>query len=394
MLPGGWLNAMLPDPQAPDMPLTAAAGPSADRASRARSPGLAAHRDNHARTRNMEKVMLATRLPVIIGALLCAGSAWAAPAYRLVKTVPLGAPDRWDYVVSDATSGRVYVAHGDRLTVVNAASGAIVGSVEGMPGGTHGIAVSPSTGEGFTDDGGAGTAVAFNLKTLAVTRRIPAADDADAVVRDGASGHIFVIEGDPASITVIDPRKDAAVATIAAGEKLEYGASDDAGSLYVAGEGKGDLVKVDVRSNKVVAHWPAPGCTSPHGLAVDKAAHRAFLGCANAVMVVMDTGSGRVVATLPIGHGNDAVAFDPKRKRVFSSNGADGTISVFQQRTPDRYEPLDPIATQVSGRTMAVDTASGRLFVAAAETDPSPTPGGRRRPRPGTLKLLMFDPVG
>jgi DNA-binding beta-propeller fold protein YncE len=337
--------------------------------------------------------MIAVRLALLAATLVCATSAWAAPAYRLVKAVPLGTPDRWDYVVSDAPGRRVYVAHGDRLTVVDAASGAIIGNVEGIPGGTHGTAISASTGEGFTDDGRAGVAVAFNLKTLAVTRRIPAAPDADAIVGERGSGHIFVVEGDPASITVIDPKTDSAVATIPAGEKLEYAASDDAGSVYVAGEEKGDLVRVDARSNRVVAHWAATGCSSPHGLAVDKAARRAFLGCSNAVMIVMDLDSGRVVATLPIGRGNDAVAFDPKRKRIFSSNGADGTISIFREVTRDRYEALEPITTAVSGRTMAVDVASGRLFVAAAETDPSPTPGGRRRPRPGTLKLLMFDPV-
>ena len=326
-------------------------------------------------------------------ALLCGTSTWATPAYRLVGAVPLGAPDRWDYVVSDAATRRVYVAHGDRLTVIDPASGKIVGTVEGIQGGTHGIAVSPLTGEGFTDDGSAGVAVAFKLRTLAVTRRIPAAPDADGIVREGSTGHVFVIEGDPASISVIDPRQDKVIATIHAGEKLEYAASDDSGSIYVAGEGNGDLIKVNARSNRLVAHWPAPGCSSPHGLAVDSKGRRAFLGCANAVMVVMNIDDGRVVATLPIGRGNDAVAFDARRKRVFSSNGADGTISVFRQLTPDRYEGLEPIATQVSGRTMALDPITGRLFVPAAETDPSPTQGGRRHVRPGTLKLLMFDPA-
>jgi DNA-binding beta-propeller fold protein YncE len=326
-------------------------------------------------------------------ALLCATAASAAPAYRLAKSIALGAPDRWDYVVSDAAGRRVYVAHGDRLTVVDAASGAILGNVEGIAGGTHGTAISAATGEGFTDDGRGGVAVAFNLKTLAVTKRIPAAEDADAVARDAATGHVFVIEGDPGTITVIDPKSDSAVATIKVGEGLEYAASDDAGHLYVAGVEKGDLIKIDARADTVLARWPAPGCTRPHGLAIDKTARRAFLGCANAVMVVMDTSNGRIIATLPIGRGNDAVAFDARRKRVFSSNGVDGTISVFHEATPDHYVPLEPVKTAVSGRTMAVDAASGRLFIAAADVTPSATPGGRPRPVAGSLKLLIFDPV-
>ena len=71
------------------------------------------------------------------------------PNYHIAKAVPLGGPDRWDYVVFDPGSQRVYVAHGDRITVVDGASGVVIGNVEGMPGGTHGIAIPPSTGKGL-----------------------------------------------------------------------------------------------------------------------------------------------------------------------------------------------------------------------------------------------------
>jgi len=322
-----------------------------------------------------------------------ATASFAAPAYRLAASLPLGAPDRWDYLVFDQGTHRLYVAHGDRVTVIDPARGAIVGQVEGIPGGTHGIAISLKTGQGFTDDGRAGQAILFDLKTLKITRTIAADADADAIAMDKATGHVFVVEGDPAAITVVDPSSDTAVASIRVGEKLEYAVSDDAGTVFVAGEEKGDLVKIDARSNRVVAHFPASGCSSPHGLAIDKAGRRLFMGCSNSVMMVLDAASGRVVATLPIGRGNDAVAYDPVRHRVFSSNGIDGTISAFQQVSPDRYDALAPIPTAVSGRTMSLDPATGRLFVAAADTDPGPTPGSRPRPRPGTLKLLIFDPV-
>ncbi len=86
-----------------------------------------------------------------------AGSAAASAAqYHLTRSVSLGAPDRWDYVVYDSPSHRVYVAHGDRITVVDGRSGRIIGQVTGMPGGTHGIAISHPAGLGYTDDGRAG----------------------------------------------------------------------------------------------------------------------------------------------------------------------------------------------------------------------------------------------
>lgn len=333
---------------------------------------------------------------IIAGAALFAAPSPAqlAPAYTLTKTVPLGAPDRWDYVVADAATARVYVAHGDRVTVLDIATGAVVGQVEGMPGGAHGTAIATATGQGFTDDGQKGEAVAFDLKTLQVRARIPAAADADGMALDPATGRVFVGEGDPATITVIDPGTDKVVATIAAGEKVEYLAADRSGHVYVAGEEHSDVLKIDARTVKVVARWPTPACKSPHGLAVDAKHRRIFMGCVNELMVVVDAVSGRVVASLPIGKGSDAIAFDPVRARVFSSNGRDGTVSVYRQVTADRYVAMPTIMTLVSARTMTVDPTSGRLFVVGGDTDPATTPGGRPRIRPGSVRVLMYDPVG
>jgi DNA-binding beta-propeller fold protein YncE len=330
---------------------------------------------------------------IAFAAMAAATSLRAAPDYILSRSVPLGAPDHWDYIVFDPASSRVYIAHGDQVAVVDGRSGVMIGRVEGVTGSTHGTAISALTGQGFTDDGRTGTAVAFDLNSLKIIKQIPTDKDADAAVIDNATAHVFVIEGDPGAIAVIDAKTDASVATIKAGEKLEYAAADDAGTVYVAGEEKSDLLKIDARTNSVVGRWPTPDCSSPHGLALDKAARRLFMGCVNSVMMVADADTGRVVAKLPIGRGSDAVAWDPTRRRVFSSNGAEGTITVYEQKSPNVYHPLETITTIVSGRTMAVDPASGRLFVAAADTDPSATRGGRPRTRPGTLRLMFFDPV-
>src|ERR1700685_441863 len=65
-----------------------------------------------------------------------------APAYRLTKTIALGGGERWDYVVFDSSAKRVYVAHGDHVTVVDEKTGDVIGQIGPFPGGTHGIAVS------------------------------------------------------------------------------------------------------------------------------------------------------------------------------------------------------------------------------------------------------------
>jgi DNA-binding beta-propeller fold protein YncE len=334
------------------------------------------------------------RLAARVAALLLLPSAAAAaPAYTLVKSVPLGTPDKWDYVVFDRESGRVYLAHGDRVAVIDSRTGKVVGEVMGISGGTHGSGISHRTGQGFTDDGKNGLAVAYDLKTLKVTKQIPAGADADAITVDPVTGHIFVMHGDPKKISVVDPHTNNIAASIDAGEELEYAAPDGKGFVYVSGAGNRDLLKVDTRTNAIVARWPIPDCTRPHGMAVDAASHRAFMGCVNSQLMVVDTDDGNIVAKLPIGRGSDAVAFDPKRHRVFSSNGVDGTISVYQAVSPDHYEPLETVQTAITGRTMDVDPATGRLFVAAVEVSPPATPGGPPQRKPGTLRLLMFDPA-
>ncbi len=321
------------------------------------------------------------------------------PVYKVVQTVKLGAPDRWDYLVYDGPSHRLYVAHGDRIAVLDGNSGQILGTVEGMPGGSHGIGISAATGKGYTDDGEAGQAVAFDLKTFKTGKRIKAEDDADGIASDPVSGHIFIVDGDSDKLTVIDPKSDSAIATINAGGGLEYAVSGNNGKLYVNGAEKKEIVRVDTASNKIDAHWPIPGCTSPHGLAMDTANHRLFVSCVNAVLTVVNTDSGKVVTTLPIGQGTDGAAFDPKRKLVFTSN-YDGTLSVIRENSPDSFVSAGSIKTQVTSKNMTIDPDSGRLFVTVADIDPNaPVPTGangrpgRAKPIPGSVKVLFLDPA-
>ena len=333
--------------------------------------------------------------PMLLGALLglCATSALAAPAYKAAGSVPLGDPAFWDYAVADPPTGRVYVAHADKVAVIDGRAGKLIGNVEGIAGGTHGIAISAATGQGFTDDGRNGQAIAFDLKSLAIKGHIAANEDADAVGFDRGTGHVFVVEGDPGKITVVDPRTDHVAATINVGEKMEYAVGSE-GKVFVAGVEKRDVIEIDPRTNGVIAKWPIADCERPHGLAADGANHRVFVGCTNAKMMVVDTRNGKLVVELPIGLGNDAMAYDGRRKRVFSSNGRDGTISVYQQVSPDKYVALEDIKTAVSGRTMTVDPVSGRLFVPVADQDPNSPAGQRPRMIPGSARVLMFDPVG
>lgn len=339
-----------------------------------------------------------TTISISLAALLplAAASAQTAPAYHITKTVTLGSPEQWDYLVFDAVTHDVYVSHGDRVSVVDGRDGRIVGTVEGMKGGPHGFGIAASAGKGYTTDRGAKEAVAFDLKTFKIVARILVDADADAVAYDPVSGHVFVIDGDPGKITVIDPKTDKAIATIESGiGKLEYAVAGGNGKLYVNGADKREIIRVDTASNRVDAHWQVPDCESPHGMAFDAADHRLFTTCTNEIAAVVDTDSGRQVARVPIGRGTDAAAFNPKRKLFFSSNGVAGTLSVIQENDPNHFASLGDMGTAISARTMTIDPDTGRIFLAAADLDPRappPTSGRNMKFIPGTFKLLFLDP--
>ncbi len=315
--------------------------------------------------------------------------------YDVVKTVPIGMPDRWDYVVFDPVQDRVYVAHGANVTVADGTSGAVLGTIE-IGGATHGIATVHAFNKGYADDGKAGEVAVFNLQTLKVIDRIKAEPDADGIVFDPKSNHVLVVDGDSAKVTVIDPKTDTVVATIPGGGGLEFGVSDEAGKFYVDGEKNNEIVRMDLTSNTVDAHWPLTGCTTPHGLAIDRPHMRLFASCANKRMVVMNATNGTVVATLPIGEGTDFAEFDTSRGLAFSSN-RDGTLSVVVEKSPGAFEALPASQTQFSARTMALNQKTGRIYTVAADftvNDALPASDrGHYVVKPGSVKLLFLDPT-
>jgi len=340
----------------------------------------------------MKGKWIAVLLVVAAGTLQA--EAQPLPAYRITKSIPIGAPDRWDYVVLDPDGTRVYVAHGSDLTVVDLKAGKVAGTLN-VGGIAHGAAAVPALGKGYTDDGKAGVVVVFDLKTLKELKRIKAEPDADGMIYDPDSGHVFVVTGDSGKVGVIDPKTDTLVAEIDGGGPLEFGVPAGNGKFYVDGEDKNEIVRMDLTKNVADAHWPLTGCKTPHGLAIDRAHMRLFASCANKVMNVMDANNGKILATLPIGAGTDAAQFDAKRGLAFSSN-RDGTLSIVTEKGGS-FVALPPVTTMQGARTMALDPSSGRIYTVAADTKVNTAVSENDRARyqviPGSAKLLVLEPV-
>jgi len=319
--------------------------------------------------------------------------AQTSAAYRITHTYTLGGDGGWDYVIPDPPNHRLFIGRQNRVMVVDEKDGKLLGEVTGING-AHGVAVAQHTGHGFATSGKDASVVMFDLKTFKVLGRIPAAEDADAVIYDPASNLVFTFNGDAHSSTVIDPREGKLVTNIQLGGKPEYGASAGDGKVYANLVDTGEVVEIDTKALAVTRRWSA--AKQPVSMAIDVKHHRLFSGCRSRVMAISDYQSGKVVATLPIGAGVDGAAYDPATGDAFASN-ADGTLTVIHQDDPDKYHVVENVQTAQGGRNMGLDPTTHRLFVVSARFGPPPTEAtdanpGRRPPLiPGTFMIMVVE---
>ncbi|HVZ23846.1 MAG TPA: hypothetical protein VG871_22385, partial [Vicinamibacterales bacterium] len=110
--------------------------------------------------------------------------------YRVIHTYTLGGDGGWDYLVPDPPNHRIFIGRQNRVMVVDENTGALLGEVAGING-AHGVAIAADAGRGFATSGNDATIVMFDLKSYAALGRIPAADDADAIIYDAPSRRVF-----------------------------------------------------------------------------------------------------------------------------------------------------------------------------------------------------------
>ncbi len=318
----------------------------------------------------------------------------AAEAYSIEQQFVLGGPGGWDYLTIDSSANRLFISRADRVLVIDTRDGSLIATIADTPG-VHGIALAPDIGKGFTSNGRADAVTVFDLKSLAPAGTIAVnGHNPDAILYDTASGHLYTFNGRSQDISVIDALKGSVIATIPAGGKPEFAASDGAGRIFFNIEDSSQLGVIDSSTSKRIATWPLRNCEEPTGLALDIAHRRLFSVCANGVLVVTDAVSGRYVAEVPIGKGPDAAAFDAAKGLVFSSNGQDGTLTVIHEDDPDRYSVVATAITQKSARTMALDPMTHKIYLVAAEFGAVPEPSaGNAHPRApvldGSFKVLV-----
>jgi DNA-binding beta-propeller fold protein YncE len=335
---------------------------------------------------------------IVIALALLSATTFGASTYHLANTYRFGAApgDReyFDYIAFDPGSRNLFLSHGTEVLVVSADSGKVKGKISGLKV-SHGVAVIPDLRRGFISDGAAGKVVIFDLKTLAVLGEATAAPDADCIIYDPASKHIFTFNGDSHNATAIDPETAKSVGVVDLGGSPEFAVADGQGTIYNNLEDKSEVLAINSRSLKVEARWPIAPAGGPAPIAMDREHRRLFVaGRDPAMLIVMNADDGKVIQSFPISSGADAEVYDPKTGLIFVST-REGWVHIFREYSPNRYSKVGAVKTEFGAKTMAYDPETQRIFVDTAEfgKPPEPTkerPHPRPVPVPGTFHLLVY----
>jgi hypothetical protein len=328
---------------------------------------------------------------------LFAAQSLAAQTYEVTHTYTVGGEGGWDYLIPDAPNHRLFVARQNRVSVIDMNDGHLIADIPGING-AHGTALVSDIGRGFATSGNDSSIMMFDAKSYKTLLKIRAGEDADAIVYDPASEHVFSLNGDANTSTVVDPRRGTVIANIALGGKPEYGQSSRDGKLYVNLVDMSQVVEIDTKTNSVSRRWSTGPCKNPVSMAIDITHQRLFSGCRSGVMAISDYAKGAVLATVPIGQGVDGAGWDPVRRDAFASN-ADGTLTIIHQDSPNKYHVVENVQTGERARNMGIDPKTHRIYLATAKFGEIPAESTATNPRrrppmiPGSFSIIVVEPV-
>jgi hypothetical protein len=107
-------------------------------------------------------------------------------------------------------------------------------------------------------------------------------------------------------------------------------------------------------------------------MALDQSHGRLFVGMRSpAQLVVIDTASGKIIATLNVPADPDDIYYDGANGCIFVSSGS-GYLTAVKEDAPSHFSTFHQIATSANARTSLLVPEQGLLFVAAPALQNSP----------------------
>jgi hypothetical protein len=325
-------------------------------------------------------------LAVPVAALALPTASWAQTFS--VQKMDVGGEGFFDYLSVDTATNRVFISRGTHIQVVDGATGKAAGDIPNTPR-THGALIVNATNRGFTTNGGDSTSTMFNLTTLAVIRQIHTETAGlDGFMYDDATNKALTIDHSRpnqggGTAVILDARDGSIVGKLTTtGDAPEGGVSNGTGRIFINLEDKSAMDVIDDRTWKVVDTWSVAPCKRPTGIAMDRLTNRIFVGCSD-TSVVLDGGTGKIVAQLPNGGGVDGIGFDPTEKLLYIPSGAAGNVTIVREDGPDRYTIIATVSTMRGARTITVNTKTHTAYVFTPEFGPAPASAASAAPATG-----------
>jgi YVTN family beta-propeller protein len=304
---------------------------------------------------------------LLIFVAFAARSANAQPndPLRLIATVPMpNVEGRIDHMAADVAGQRLFVAAlgNNTLEVVDIKNAKRLHTITGLRE-PQGIAFAPKSNRIYAANGQDGSLRIFDGATYGAIKTLPFREDADNVRYDPRTDQMWVGYGGGALASVdADGKKLSEIAVDAHPESFQL--ETNGPRIFVNLPGSGKIGVLDRSARKVIGAWKTGGPGANYPMALDEANHRLIVVCRSpARLVVLDTSTGRVVATEPAIGDSDDVFYDSARKRVYAIGG-EGGVWVYDQQDPDHYPIRAKVATVNGARTGYFSPDLGRLFVA------------------------------
>jgi DNA-binding beta-propeller fold protein YncE len=309
------------------------------------------------------------RSVTLLAAVLAFGVALRAAesnALRQVQTIPLpNVEGRIDHMGVDVQTQRLFVAAlgNNTLEVLDLRAGKRLTSITGLRE-PQGVFFVPRENKLYVANGDDGTCRIFDVSSYKLLQTAHFQSDADNVRYDVAPNQIYVGYGEGA-LGVLDAASGKKLADIMLSAHPESFRLEESGPrIFVNLPSANHVIAVVDRAKRsVIATWQLEAQAN-FPMALDEADHRLLVVTRRPPrLVVLNTESGKSVASYPtVGDADDAF-YDAAHKRMYVSGG-EGFLGIFDQHGPDNYEPSGRIPTASGARTSLFVPELKRLYLA------------------------------
>jgi DNA-binding beta-propeller fold protein YncE len=287
---------------------------------------------------------------------------------QLEEQIPVpNVAGRLDHFTADAKRKRLIVSAlgNNTVEIIDVFAGRVIHSISGVAE-PQGPLYVPEFDKLFVADAGDGKLNIFDGGTYTLRKSIDLGADPDNVRYDAASKKVFVGFGeDDGGIAMIDPATEERVGEVfkTGGHPESFQIEASGGHIFANVPDQGNVVESIDRKTGAVTKWPLKGLKGNYAMALNEEDHRLFTVTRKSPMlVVLDTQTGNEVTRLRAAGECDDVYFDANRKRIYVI-GAEGFISVIEQKDPNHYELLENVPSTIGVRTGYFFSKRDRFYV-------------------------------